>query len=76
MNGGMNYPPGYAEYQYLSALLLNSFSRKIAVGLNHVVPEKKKAVALLVANARTRAALPVRHPNVVELLENGVDQSV
>lgn len=76
MNGGMNYPPGYAEYQSLPARLLISVSRKIAIGLNHVIPGKKRAAALLVANARTRAALPVGHPNVIEIVENGVDRAV
>jgi glycosyltransferase involved in cell wall biosynthesis len=45
--------------------------------MNRLNPGKRRAAVLLVANARTRAALPFQgHPDVVELVENGVDQTI
>lgn len=76
MNGGMRYPEGYEDYQSNLARRFIDASRKLAVALNVLIPGKRKAAVLLVANARTRDALPVRHPRVVELVENGVDLSV
>ena len=40
---------------------------------NWLIPGKRRAAILMVANERTKAALPVSdHSNVVTLLENGV----
>ena len=46
--------------------------------MNVVIPGKVKATTLLVANARTRQALPssVREVPTIELVENGVDLSL
>lgn len=76
MNGGMNYPPGYEDYESRWARRFVGLSRKLAVGLNVLIPGKRTAAALLVANERTREALPVKHANIIELVENGVDLSV
>ncbi len=76
MNGGMSYPPGYEDYESTLARRFIAVSRQIAVLMNMVIPGKRKAAALLVANARTRAALPVQHPRVIDLVENGVDLSI
>ncbi|MBE2274915.1 MAG: glycosyltransferase family 4 protein [Rhodobacteraceae bacterium] len=77
MNGGMAYPPGYEDLESRVERRFVAASRKLAVALNHLIPGKRKAAALLVANARTRQALPVAdHPRVIELVENGVDLSV
>ncbi len=68
MNGGMSYPGRSGELR---------ISRAFANLLNQVIPGKIRASALLVANRRTREALPwgVRGA-VTELVENGVDLSV
>lgn len=76
MNGGMTYPPGYEDYESVVARRFIALSRQIAVVMNLFIPGKRKAAALLVANARTRAALPVGHPKVIELVENGVDRAI
>jgi glycosyltransferase involved in cell wall biosynthesis len=77
MNGGMNYPPGYEEYQSRTHRLIINTSRHMARWLHWLVPGKRRAEVLLVANARTRDALPmVTRPKIVELVENGVDMNV
>lgn len=76
MNGGMTYPPGYEEYESALARRFIALSRQIAVAMNRVIPGKRRAAALLVANGRTRAALPVRHPQVIDLVENAVDRAI
>ncbi|SHM61725.1 Glycosyltransferase involved in cell wall bisynthesis [Roseovarius litoreus] len=74
MNGGMNFPKGYEEYESLFARNFVFGARLVALALNRVIPGKKHAAALLVANERTRMALPFpNHPNIVQLVENGVD---
>lgn len=73
MNGGMHYPPGWR----LQSPWVASFMRlgcPWASALNRLVPGKLRAQLLLVANTRTRSALPtgLTMP-VVEMVENGVD---
>ena len=76
MNGGMVYPKGYEDFEgYFTRHFVN-LVRSLAFFVNRVVPGKHRAKALLVANKRTREALPVsNHPNVIEIVENGVDLS-
>jgi glycosyltransferase involved in cell wall biosynthesis len=74
MNGGMNYPSGYDNLESHAARSLMSFGRRVARFTNRIIPGKRRAAVLLVANERTRAGLPFSdHPNVIELVENGVD---
>jgi glycosyltransferase involved in cell wall biosynthesis len=77
MNGGMTYPPGYEDYEGVMTRKLVGGARSLARMMNRLNPGKRRAAVLLVANARTRAALPFQgHPDVVELVENGVDQTI
>ncbi len=76
MNGGMQYPPAFrfleSRFERASVVAARALS-----GLaNRLLPGKREAALLLVANARTRAALPpgLRAP-VMELVENAVDLS-
>jgi len=73
MNGGMNYPPGYEDYEGRAARVFVRIGRPMAGLINRLIPGKPRAAMLLVANARTAAALPMRHPQMIELVENGVD---
>jgi len=74
MNGGMHYPPGYEKYQSNHERKFVKAARQIAWLLNWIVPGKRRATTLLVANNRTKEALPVgNHPRVIELVENAVD---
>lgn len=74
MNGGMEYPPAFRRQRGLVERLLLRLGRTSATALNALMPGKRRAATLLVANLRTRDALPGGVcANVVELVENGVD---
>ena len=74
MNGGMDYPPAFRHRRGIAERTLIGFGRASAAVLNRVLPGKRRAAALLVANDRTRRALPSGVcTNVLELVENGVD---
>ncbi len=73
MNGDMNYPPGYEDFEGRGSRLFVALGRPMAGLVNRLIPGKRRAALLLVANARTAAALPVRTVPVVELVENAVD---
>ena len=77
MNGGMDYPPAF---RYLESRFVNltvGMGRLFANLFNALIPGKRKATTLLVANPRTRQALPKGiRGKVVELVENGVDLSI
>lgn len=77
MNGGMNYPPAFRQMQSRFVDFSLKLGRLFAYALNVLMPGKLKAAALLVANQRTKEALPsgVRG-QVIDLVENGVDRSV
>jgi len=74
MNGGMEYPPAFQPHRGWVEKVLFQFGRIQAPFLNRVLPGKRKAALLLVANERTRAALPRGVCDRVELVgENGVE---
>jgi glycosyltransferase involved in cell wall biosynthesis len=74
MNGGMDYPPGFRKLQNGTERLALAAGRRMAEFMNFLFPGKRQAAMLLVANERTRAALPRGVcGNVVTLVENGVD---
>ena len=91
MNGGMSYPPGFSASSATSSSGTSSSASSSmsavrggveALGLlgarllHRILPGKRRAAVLLVANDRTRAALQFRRAEAVELVENGVDLSV
>lgn len=77
MNGGMSYPPAFAAQEGRAARLLLRVGRASAAALGVVMPGKRRAALLLVANERTRLALPAGAcPRVEQLVENGVDLSL
>ncbi len=74
MNGGMTYPPNFLHLQSSMERYLLTAGRSLSGILNWLIPGKRKAAMLLVANDRTRRALPPGvGSTVVELVENGVD---
>ena len=74
MNGGMDYPPAFRRERGSAERALLALARASASALNRLMPGKRRAAALLVANRRTREALPPGvSPNVIEMVENGVD---
>jgi glycosyltransferase involved in cell wall biosynthesis len=74
MNGGMEYPPAFRRTESRASRIAVAIGRPLSNLVNQVLPGKKYASTLLVANERTRLALPscVRG-RVIELPENGVD---
>ncbi len=77
MNGGMNYPAAFSAHASAAESIFVKLGRAAADVINRLIPGKDQAAALLVANERTRAALPrTRCRNVIELVENGVDLSL
>ena len=77
MNGNMSYPDGYEDYESRLSRILIPAGRMMARLVNILVPGKRRADVLLVANERTRKGLPfLHHPNVITLVENGVDLSI
>jgi len=75
MNGNMSYPPAFSRSGKLKALEgIVGVGRAASQFMNRLFPGKIHAAALLVANERTRQALPRGTKGRVLLLpENGVD---
>ena len=74
MNGGMTYPPAFVKSAGLLERWLVWTGRFASNALNAALPGKRKAAVLLVANQRTRQALPRGiGGEVIEMIENGVD---
>lgn len=76
-NGGMEYPPAFADRQSWIERRMLAASRAIAPLINRLAPGKLKAQTLLAANRRTADALPKGGRAKVQILvENGVDLSL
>ena len=77
MNGGMDYPPGFQHLQSRLERISLGLGRRMSHVLNRLMPGKRAARMLLVANERTRVALPKGVcPHVIQLVENAVDLSL
>ncbi|HWE96318.1 MAG TPA: glycosyltransferase family 4 protein [Tepidisphaeraceae bacterium] len=74
MNGGMRFPPGFAASQGAVTSAFMRVGRMFSGLVNRLMPGKLRAQVLLVANDRTRLALPADvRGRVITLVENGVD---
>ena len=74
MNGNMTYPPRHRPRRAFAEQAFVSLARGVAGLANTLIPGKRRADVLLVANERTRSALPSGYGGKVEILcENGVD---
>jgi len=75
--GGMTYPPAFRHLESRGATAVELFGRALSPLLNHLMPGKKKAAALIVANDRARNALPkgVRG-KIYQIPDAGVDLAV
>jgi glycosyltransferase involved in cell wall biosynthesis len=77
MNGGMDYPAAFRGAESLFTRITVALGRSSANLVNSIIPGKTQATLLLVANPRTRAALPSSITGkVLEIPENGVDLSI
>jgi glycosyltransferase involved in cell wall biosynthesis len=77
MNGGMNYPKAFRRNESLITRAYVSLGRLASSLVNRIIAGKRHASVLLVANERTRLALPSGpRGRIIEIPENGVDLSV
>lgn len=77
LNGGMDYPPAFQHGHTNWTARVAAVGRLFSGALNHWSPGKLQAAMVLVANERTRAALPKGLAGQVLLLpENGVDMTL
>jgi len=76
MNGGMDYPPAFRGAESAFSRIAIAAGRSFSNAVNSLLPGKPRAAVVLVANQRTREALPSGiSGRVLELCENGVDLS-
>jgi glycosyltransferase involved in cell wall biosynthesis len=74
LNGGMEYPKAFRKIESLLSRASIAAGRRCSELVNRLIPGKRLARVLLVANQRTRLALPsCVMGEIVELPENGVD---
>jgi glycosyltransferase involved in cell wall biosynthesis len=74
MSGAMDLPPAFRDMEGKAVRIGIALSRWLAAGLHRLIPGKRRAATLIVANAQTRAALPRPvEGRIVELTESGVD---
>ena len=74
LNGGMEYPRAFRGAESLLSRAAIALGRTFSDVTNRLLAGKRKAAVVLVANQRTREALPGGlRGRVVELPENGVD---
>jgi glycosyltransferase involved in cell wall biosynthesis len=77
MNGGMDYPTAFRGAESLFTRITVALGRSSANLVNTLIPGKKNAAVLLVANQRTREALPSSTSGkIIEIPENGVDLGI
>lgn len=74
MNGGMDYPAAFRRTESFFTRVSIHYARYFSNIANILFGGKRKAAVLLVANQRTRQALPAcARGEVIELPENGID---
>ena len=76
MNGGMTFPRAFRSIPNVSERLAIWLGKTIFPIFHYVIPGKRKARLLLVANERTRTVLPksvVGKTRIIQIVENGVD---
>lgn len=76
LNGGMEFPLAFRGLESGASRRLVGFGRRLTHLVNRLFPGKREAAVVLVANQRTRAALPYGlRGRIVELPENAVETS-
>src|SRR5260370_3941618 len=77
LNGGLHYPPACRREQGQFSRVALLVGRALATLSNLLIPGKRLARLILVANRRTPDALPVGiNGPIVEVIENGVDLDI
>lgn len=74
LNGNMTYPPAFRSHAERGIAFVESIGRSFSSLLNGLMPGKRRAAAIAVANERTLKGLPAKlRGEVVVIPENGVD---
>lgn len=74
LNGNMEYPAAFRTSSERRVAFVEGIGRRFSNVLNALMPGKRLAAAIVVANERTRRALPGRlRGEVLVIPENGVD---
>jgi glycosyltransferase involved in cell wall biosynthesis len=77
LNGGMEYPWAFRRNESRLSRVAIAVARLFVNAGNALMPGKRRADVVLVANERTRRALPSGiRGKVIELVENGIDFDV
>lgn len=77
LNGGMDFPPAFSNRQRLAERLVFAIGRTVADWMHFAFPGKLRADIILVANERTRRALPRGVTGRVGvMIENGIEGSL
>jgi glycosyltransferase involved in cell wall biosynthesis len=77
LNGGMDYPPAFRRSETWISRAALAIARLLANAGNTLLPGKKHASIVLVANERTRRSLPSGiRGKVIEFVENGIDVGI
>jgi glycosyltransferase involved in cell wall biosynthesis len=77
LNGGMEYPPAFRRTEPWISRVGIAIAGLFVNVVNRALPGKRRADVILVANERTRLALPSGiRGKVIELVENGIDFGV
>lgn len=77
LNGGMTFPPAFRNLEGTLTRATLALARGVSNFANRLLPGKLRANVVLVANERTRRALPQGvSGRVIDLAENGVDLSM
>ena len=77
LNGGMEFPSAFRSRQSYFEDLTIALGRQLSNFCNRLLPGKLQAQTVLVANERTKQALPAGvRGTIIELVDNGVDLSV
>ncbi len=77
LNGAMTFPPGFRAMERRWVAALTRVTRAAAGLVDRAFPGKRRAALVLVANERTREALPAAvRPRAQVLIENGVDTAL
>lgn len=77
MNGGMSYPDGFKSGFHVLMGRLAGAVNLVVLALNQLLPGKRRADVVLVANNRTKSALPGGgFKKIINLVENGVDLNI
>jgi glycosyltransferase involved in cell wall biosynthesis len=77
MNGGINFPKSFKYMSGVVESVIQAIVRFLSHIFNILIPGKLLASRLIVANPRTKAALPFLHfGQVIQIVENAADQVI